>query len=221
MIRDDYLMRMLEEFIPALIRVLLNRQGEQSPVTADLETLASTHLGLSLTLLKSLPVPDIQRLFTSSGEPDYMRLCMAAELLRAAYEISGQSEKNDQAAAADYAVAMRLYAAALPLIKDMKSETLSGHLLGIMDRIRTHDFPPAVLVDVFRLQAAAGNTAAAAEILGRLANDGCHNIDAEARIFYQGLLDAGDDAVRAGNLDRREIADRLARLFSSYGPPAA
>ncbi|MBN2416323.1 hypothetical protein JXO52_10800 [bacterium] len=122
MIHDDYLMRMLEEFISALIRVLLIRKREQRAVPAELGELASRYLGLDLELLRSLPAEAVQQLLTSSGEPDYLRRYMAAELLREASEGPDGRDKDL------YRKAIHLYRSALPLLRDLENTGVKKRL---------------------------------------------------------------------------------------------
>ena len=68
-IREDFIMRQVEQFVKALAKILLNKKEQtESEFYDQLNSLTLHTVGLDLKSLKEMPVSDLFRLFSISGE---------------------------------------------------------------------------------------------------------------------------------------------------------
>lgn len=82
MIREDYIMRMIHQ-VGDLIRRILNRNISQENIEEDLEALTEQWIGLPASMLLSLPVDHVYRLFEDSDRMVIEKSYLMGEIYRA------------------------------------------------------------------------------------------------------------------------------------------
>lgn len=81
MIRDDYIMRMIEQFTIAITKILFNKNiKNHEKFIIQLDNLSSQFIGLDLKMLHSLSTEEIIPLFTINNNLDSSSCFITAEM---------------------------------------------------------------------------------------------------------------------------------------------
>lgn len=95
MIQRDYVLRLIDQMIRAILAILgLRKAGQFEEAQIRIGDTFKKLLGLDADLVESLAVVDLKRLLSTSGEPDPGKCSVAARLLEEqalVYEAKGQT----------------------------------------------------------------------------------------------------------------------------------
>jgi hypothetical protein len=108
MYRQDYLLRLIEQFAQGLIVLrnrILRRETDRQKVSAEVSDLAQ-QAGLDLGIARSLDVQSLMMWLAPAGQVDQARLWLMAELLY--FEGLGALDAAPEAARADFARALAI-----------------------------------------------------------------------------------------------------------------
>src|SRR5512136_2370405 len=98
MIREDYLMRLIEQFTRAMAQISGFRKAEQYPQAWEaIERAYGQLLGVDARLVHLLSEPDLIGFLKTGGEPDPSKCVIAAELLceeAEIHELQGKPEES-------------------------------------------------------------------------------------------------------------------------------
>lgn len=213
MIRQDYLMRMIQQLSGVLARVAeLRAGGKPDEALDEIGDAYGRFAGLNPSLVHVLGDEDLVALLRARGGLDPQRTYALAELLREEAEIYAEGGRLDEALPRDRK-ALRLYLEVLPELEDAPSPPDLAGLDAVVARLAACDIPRAAQPLLLRHYEVAGRYDQAEDLLFDLLDaDDAPETAELARAFYARLLALPDAALRAGNLPREEVEEGLARL---------
>ncbi len=213
MIRQDYLMRMIQQLSGVLARVPeLRAGGKPDEALDEIGDAYGRFAGLNPSLVHVLGDEDLVALLRARGGLDPQRTYALAELLREEAEIYAEGGRLDEALPRDRK-ALRLYLEVLPELEDAPSPPDLAGLDAVVARLAASDIPRAAQALLLRHYEVAGRYDQAEDLLFDLLDaDDAPETAELARAFYARLLALPDAALRAGNLPREEVEEGLARL---------
>jgi len=98
MFREDYVRRMVEQAVNAVTTVLGLTQLERYPeAQSEVDSALQRLLGLHLSLVTSLPAPELVAMLRWGEKPDIGKLVVLAELLQAEGDIYAAQQQTAQA----------------------------------------------------------------------------------------------------------------------------
>ena len=213
--RDDYLIRLIRQFIETLTGIRSLRAAQQDYAALE----AITKLAARL-----LELPDDGRLRSLREVLAYMgqagpvtldrdrQIALAALLVEAGSIYEAQRRLDDS------------YHCYLQALHRMLEVTLDGsgaalpeyapRVERIAAALRDYSLPSGTLMRLLQYYEQAGAYGKAEDVLALLLDAEPHSREVVAlgRGFYRRLLQVGDDALAAGNLPREEVEEGLARL---------
>ncbi len=213
-IRQDYLMRMIQQLSGVLARIAgLRAEGRHDEALAEIGDAYGRFAGLNPSLIHALGEEDLVALLRARGGLDPQRTYALAELLREEAEIFASEGRPDEALPRDRK-ALRLYLEVLPDLEDTPSPPNLAGLDALVARLEVTDIPAGARELLLRHYETSGRYSQAEDLLFDLLDvePGAPETADLARAFYRRLLALPDAALEAGNLPREEVNEGLARL---------
>ncbi|MDP9366588.1 MAG: DUF6483 family protein [Chloroflexota bacterium] len=213
-IRQDYLMRMIQQLSGVLARVAgLRADGRPDEALEEIGEAYGRFAGLNPSLVHALSEEDLVALLRARGGLDPQRTYALAELLREEAEIFAEAGRPEEAIPRDRK-ALRLYLEVLPELEDAPSPPDLAGLDAVLARVDPTAIPTAGRELLLRHYEGVGRFGEAEDLLFDLldADDHAPETADLARAFYARLLALPDAALEAGNLPREEVEEGRARL---------
>lgn len=211
---QDYIMRMIEQLVAGIARIMRLKEEDRLEECEDLlsDTLR-TFYGLNERSVDMMPHDDLVAIASLGGLPDAERCALLAQLIMEKADLAARKGDGGQAAALRVK-ALAVYLTALLADADYHTAEHRGRVDGLIDLAAGYALPPDTWWKLFRYHEGAGRFAKAEDALWRLLDDTGTRAAAaeEGRAFYQRLLVKGDAELTRGNLPRAEVEDGLARL---------
>jgi hypothetical protein len=214
MIEKDYIMRLIQQLVAFLSKILFNKsikQYEQAFVHVD-EALQQL-LGLTLDEALTLPMAELEQRL-QGDEKEYAEKCFVlAELLREDGEIAELSKRQVFMILQSFERALSLYltaAGADERFNDTSHQQKIRHLANRLLADPSFDADASMVFFDFHFW--NGNYARAENILFRLLQDGHTEMVEKGRIFYAGLAEKSEKDLVAGGLSHEEVAEGLREL---------
>ncbi len=214
MIRQDYLVRMIQQLAGVLAQIAgLRADGRHDEALEEIGDAYGRFAGLNPSLIHALGDEDLVALLRARGGLDPQRTYALAELLREEAEIFAEGGRPEEALPRDRK-ALRLYLEVLPELENSSSPPDLAGLDAVVARVDASDFPPTARAHLLRHFEAVGRYDRAEDFLFDLLDAGNNPAETAelARAFYARLLALPDAALEAGNLPRDEVEEGLARL---------
>ena len=214
MIRQDYLLRMIQQLSGVLARIAgLRAGGRDDEALDEIGDAYGRFAGLNPSLIHTLGEEDLVALLRARGGLDPQRTYVLAELLREEAEIFAARDRPDEAIPRDRK-ALRLYLEVLPDLDDLSSPPDLTGLDAVLARLDATDIPAAARAPLLRYYEVTGRYDQVENLLFDLLDDATVEEEAAglARDFYLRLLALPDAMLDAGNLPREEVEEGLARL---------
>ncbi|MEF3302373.1 DUF6483 family protein [Paenibacillus sp. GYB003] len=224
MFRNDYVMRMIEQFGQAL-GVLLGLKRQLKPQEA-LELVGETYkrlFGLNPNLLRALSERDLIDLLNRQGEASAEKLLVIAGLMKEEAELHAMLDRpSDSYRLNAKALNLTLMAAGEQTAADWLD--VPGQVEELLGRLAGYELPAATKGLLWPYYEAAGRFADAEDVLFELLDDcdqvaatgeeteerdGCRALLEQALRFYERLLALPEDALEAGRLPIGEVRDGL------------
>ncbi len=218
MIRQDYLMRLLDQLAQALARVLSLRDNNTPEEALDFLRRESERLiGIEGGLLEVLP-PDALRKMTASAEHAIVAARVLEEIALIREE---QGQPHEATAAAVKAFA--LYAAVVHIDPTAADEAYRKRITAFGDACAERGPTPAELRDLMRGYEALGAFARAEDALFALLDsvESPQDYLSEGLDFYERLSEKSDEELAQGGLPRSEIPDGIEELQEKTGATAS
>ena len=214
MLRQDYILRMIQQLAQAVARLTARARTEDPAVVyAELHEALKDLTGLDFDVLDSLPLASVLQVLEADNDPNPARVLAIAECSFIRARLADATDQKDTALRARV-MALTLYLETFTLFRHealAQAENRAEHLLTEFEAI---DLPRDTILRLFRYRAATGRFAEAENALFDLVERGLASsavID-EGRAFYRRLLDLEDEQLAAGELPRDEVIDGLAEL---------
>jgi hypothetical protein len=216
MLRQDYIIRQIEQLVRFVARLLrLLKQESEQQAGDEIDSGLRNLSGLSLELIKTLSLRGLLDMMRSGDKIDVFRSLAVAELLYIHGEVS-RRRGDDRAALTARVKALTLYMEALISFRHpalAEPETRAQELIGLLGDI---ELPRETMIRVCRYYLTIGRFADAEDVLFEMieAGTGGSATVAEGIAMLEGLLDRSDSELEAGNLPRDEVEEALQQLRS-------
>lgn len=217
MIHQDYLMRAIEMFVAALMKILKLKQEDYEEALEEINLLSRKVLGLSAKSLNTLSETEILSLLSKEGQPDVDRSIIAAVLLKEEAEIYHRLLDTQQS-----------YPRCIKALNLLLRTLLTGYEVHlprqytepdeILTSLAEYELPTESILLLMSYYETKGMYAKAEDQLYILwEKDREDPALAERGIaFYRRLLEKDDDTLSAGNLPRDEVSEGLTRFLEQY-----
>lgn len=216
MLTEDYIMRMINQALAVLLRVLgFKKAGRHQEALQEIDQALEELLGLRADLIKRLDDDSLLESLTQGETLDTDRLALVADFYKEEGDIyAAQNLTNDSYFS--HLRALNFYVEVVladgPLNLPPPHEKIEALLGGIGNL----SLPPDTLYTLFVYFERLGQFQRAGAMLGRLA--AIPELQAEVRSeqqeFYERLLEKTDDELVKGGLAREEVEARLGRIES-------
>lgn len=218
MIEKDYIMRLIQQLVAFLSKILFNKsikQYEQAFLHVD-EALQQL-LGLTLDDALTLPMAELERRL-QGDEKEYAEKCFVlAELLREDGEIAELSKRQVFMILQSYERALTLYITAANADERFNDRSHQQKIRHLAQRLLDDPaFDADASTAFFDFQFWTGDYAKAENILFRLLQQGHKEVLDKGKIFYAELAKKSDALLQAGGLSRQEVEEGL-RELERYG----
>lgn len=203
MFQKDYILRLIEQFIKILARVLkLREQGQHEQAIQEISEAYRTLLGLSAEMVHSLSEEQLREFLHVGARWNPERCEVLAALLKEEGENLVPSGRIEDAAI--------LFAKSLSLYLEIphKAEPISD----LIEKLKDFRFSNPMLRKLFRYYERMGCYDVAENILFELAECGEPKILDQGREFYERLKRKTPTELKQGNLPLEEIEEGLQQL---------
>ena len=214
MLRNDYIMRLIEQFTQAMALILgfKNAQKYQDALDLTAETIQQL-FGVDAKFIDTIPDEDLMVLLrTNDGiEPD--KAIIIAALQKEAgdiFEAAGDSDSSYIRHSKALNLLLEVYNHDTPTnLPDYLNETGIAGLIAKLDR---YELPEATKLRLLLYYEKAGNFAKAEDLLYDMIETGQPEIIDRGIAFYRRIALKSDQQLEAGNLPREEVQEGLAEL---------
>jgi tetratricopeptide (TPR) repeat protein len=213
MLRNDYLMRLIEQFTQAIALILGFKKAKEykKSLTAIQDTVQQI-FGVDAKFIDTIPEEDLLILLKVDGNIDPDRAVMIAALQRITGEIYEAQKELDLSYFA-YLKSLTLY---LEVFNHDGDTLLSDYLSEIeplIGKLEHYELPCRTKHRLWRYYEKTGNYAKAEDLLYELieADERESDILGQGVGFYERLLTKTDPELNAGNLPREEVEEGLTK----------
>ena len=212
MIRDDYILRMIDQIAAVVAKLLLKKTVKTAEeVRSDLESAAAQWIGLDYSTLLRLSRDSLHSLLSSGGKPDAEKCYAAAQLMFADARLREKQGAPEEAATL-YAKSLDLLLSgtehAAGTLRTATEETVDGIVLALESR----EIPLELAKKLIVHYELGGRYSHAEDLLFDLADAGDPCAWEIGEPFFRRLLEKSDTDLERGCLPRDEVEDGLAEL---------
>jgi len=217
MIREDYIMRMIEQLVKVVSKILFNKEmGNYQEANDNIESALTNISGLDYNLLNELSAKDIISLLgiTKDDRTVSIKCIVIAKLLKEKAEIKELINGGNPASIHDYQTALNLYLEGI-LSNKNKDISLSDYYLDVKKIIKTlkDEISQDIRFSLFRFYELSGEYDKAENELFMLKDLNYPDIESEGIKFYKNLEKLSDIDLIKGNLSKKDVTQGLAEFI--------
>jgi hypothetical protein len=213
MIRSDYFMRQIEQFVNALAEIIFGKKNKQETLL-ELDKIAKNYLGLDIAIIESMSFNQLKTVFEIDINQYHMKCFMAAELLYKKFKTERLDIDSSMINLENYLKSFELYFEAIQDNKYFQNLNVYDRMNELIKVISKYQIVPNIKFKIMRFFEISGNFAAAEDMLFDLIDEKYNRIQEEGIKFYTRLLDLSDSKLAMGNLPREEVYEGLVRFKS-------
>jgi tetratricopeptide (TPR) repeat protein len=214
MIKNDYIMRMIEQIAAIAASIIgLKREKKHEEIQLIMDDAFKRFLGLNLQSVDMLSYRDIVNIISTSEKVDPGKLLILGELLKQQadlYDARGKSEK----AYTLYLKSIQGYMEALLMDSDFCSEKYISEIDEIISILKPYEIPDGVKELLFKYYERTGEYGKAEDTLFEQLEDS--NYDGRTIengiAFYERLMDKDREELIKGNLPMQEVMEGYSKL---------
>lgn len=215
MIRNDYIMRLIEQLVQVLAKIVFNKKaGNLADAETDLENAFNNIVGLNSQLIDSLSSQDIITLLNINKDKQAaaVKSLFTAKLLKEKAELNSLSKKNSNQEL-DYHKILGLYIYGI-LNNDNTEIDMSIYFDDVEElaKIINNELTHETRFELFRVYDISGRYDKAENELFRLKESGFPDILTAGISFYTKLENTSDEILLKGNFSREEVSAGLKAL---------
>jgi len=219
---QDYIMRMIEEFVTFVGKLMSRIQrGEIKEARKEIETFYRDMLSHDAGLLHTFSDRDLIARLSQGGSFDAAKGLNLAKVLMIDAELLDRTEAGQAAgmpiARVKYLLAFGLLTEAAAKEGDDFPEWAETDLAALAAKLADWELPPDLLRKLFRYEESQGRFGKAEDALFRLQASGFSGIEQEGRLFYARMDALSDEQLMQGNLPREELEEGRARFQQPPG----
>ena len=217
MIRQDYIMRMIEQLVEVLSKILFNKKTENyQEALNNIDTAFKNIVGLDYSLISSLSAKDIISLLgIYKDDPSAsIKYIIIARLLKERIEIKNLSDGKDLISIHDYQKILNLYLEGI-LNNSSKEAALAEYYLDIKEIVEKlrNEIPDDISFKLFRFYEFIREYDKAGQELFKLKDKYYPNIKDVGIKFYRNLEKLSDADLQKTNLSKKEVEDALSEFL--------
>lgn len=212
MIRQDYLMRMIDQFVKALAKILFNKQSENyNDALTNIDDAFKTIVGLDYDIINRLSANDIIALLGISKDESEIKLkcVIIAKLLKEKTDLAKQNSDDNPDSLNNYQKALSLY---LYYLLSNHTETNLGNYHSDVKEILEYisdEMPVETRFSLFKYYELFGEYDKAEDELFKLKNLNYPHIEETGILFFKMLEKLNDEELSKGNFTKEEITQGL------------
>jgi len=213
MIRNDYIMKMIQQLVKALAVILkLKESGRHDDAMREIDGAMQRICGLNSQLVNGLSEASLVATLKGGITIDHGKALVLAELLTQEGDVC-EARGDEDAAYARYYKALYLYLEVFAGEDEFRLADETPKVDALVARLEDYVLPTAAMERLVTFYEREGDFAAAEDALDLLLEeDDTNETRATARAFYARLLARSDDELAEGNFTRAEAAEGLARI---------
>jgi hypothetical protein len=214
MLTEDYIMRMINQAIYVLRKILgLKGAGKYQEALLEIDLMLEALLGLKSSLVKRLDDESILNSLTQQEKLDTDRLYVVAELIREEGEILAEMQREEESALS-FLRALHFY---LEVVLSGGAPTFNlphEHIKDLFQRLHAYQLPSDTLYLLFCYYEDTGRYARASSVLEKMGNDPKTQAEViqEQIEYFERLLEKTDEVLLSGGVTRADIEKRLEEL---------
>jgi hypothetical protein len=214
MLRNDYIMRMIEQFINALAQIQLYKKGEDylRAFQASEETFQQL-FGVNSAFFNMVPTEDLLSLLQTDGILDRDKTIMIAALLKLEGDIY-EAQKDPEESSFRHLKSLDLYLEAFLCNSRIELAQHFSDIGELVSSLEDYELPEETNQRLWRYYEKDSQYAKAEDIIYALMENGRDERGTleQGIYFYERLINKSDRDLIAGNLPRDEVEDGLAGL---------
>ena len=216
MIRQDYIMRMIEQLVRVLMEAAaLKKAQKYTEALLTVDQALQQLSGFDSKFVNSLPDDSLIALLKTGDALDADKCIIMADLLEMEgdiYEVQGQFEESYYR----HLKALNLFLAAFLSHTQTSLPHHFAQIEPIIEKLEPYDLPRETKHKLWPYYEQVGRYAQAEDLLYELieAEPGSNELVGQGISFYQRLLQRSNQQLITGNLPRAEIEEGLAELMA-------
>jgi hypothetical protein len=212
MIRDDYIMRLIEQITAAMAKILLGKEFQHvEEVEENLQSASMNWVGLDYKTLRRMPNDSILDILSPGGTLNAAKCYAVVQLFLTEARLHERRGRSAEAPS--------LYARSLDLMLT-SYERLEARLKNEMDRsieqavssLTQYGLPVELTRKLVVYYERVGQYARAEDCLFELVDAGDKSARSIGEALYGSLAEKRDSELRRGNLSRAEVAEGIREL---------
>ncbi len=217
MIRDDYILRMIQQFAGFLAQLLSRmKTGEVEEAQQEILSASLNYLGLDFETLLGSSSEELLAFFASEDQSGKSKCYIAAQLVFADARLC-ELQKRSSDAAGRYVKSLDLLLACFEHLDDAIRDEASDRIDEIVPRLRDIDHPVALIKKLMLFHEQLGRYSLAEDRLFDLVDLGEEGTLELGKSFYERLMVKSDSDLEKGNLPRSEVCEGLEELKARLG----
>lgn len=168
MLTEDYIMRMINQMIAVLTKLIgLKNAGQYQEAQQMIDQSLEQLLGLKPNLLRNMEDESILNLLTSQGELGTERLYILAQLYQHEGDILS-AQKRDREAVLDYQRALNFYLQVAAKQADHESTQLNQKISDLFNELKNVNLPIEILYQLFDYFERNGDSVSVDDVITKL-----------------------------------------------------
>lgn len=213
MIRQDYIMRMIEQLVKVLTKILLSKKaGNFNAALNTIEDALNTIVGLDYNTINQLSAKDIIALLGISKDSTTVNIkCIViAKLLKEKTDLAKQNGNDNSILVYGYQKAMALYLHGILNYKNVEID-INSYYSDVKEIAKNifDEIPDDTRYSLFKFYELIGELDKAEDELFKLQNLHYPNIEEEGMLFFGNLAKLSDIQLLKGNLSKEEVEQGL------------
>ena len=217
MIRQDYIMRMIEQLAKVLSKILFNKKTENyQEAFNNIDTAFKSIAGVDYSLISSLSAKDIISLLgiykddTSAS----IKYIIIARLLKERIEIKKLSDKEELVSIYDYQKILYLYLEGILNNRSMEASLIEYYsdVKEVVKEIEA-EIPKDIRFKLFQFYEFIGEYDKARGELFKLRALSYPNIEGEGFKFFRNLEKLNETDLEKGNISKKEVIEGLSEFY--------
>lgn len=214
MIRQDYLMRMIEQLVKVLTKILFNKEsGNYNAALNNIDDAFNMLVGLDYKIVNQLSAKDLIALLGISKDDTAVNIkCIViAKLLKEKADIVKQNSNDNLTLLYNYQKALTLYLHGILNNKNYEIN-LNNYYTDVKEIVKNilDEIPVEARYNLFKFYKLIGEYNRAENELFKLKNLHYPQIEEEGIIFFRNLEKLSDVELFKGNFSKEEVVEGLA-----------
>jgi len=206
MIRNDYIMRLIEQFVRILSELISKQKSlTTEQIYTELDKAAINYLSLDLELLNKMTWTELLHFFTHNEERDAARCYIAAEMILTYAYLN----KRHMDIPEPRIKALALYLEAITTSPELQKSEYFNKVNDVLEKVSAVEIPEDLKLILFRFYELTNEYGRAENILFELTELAIPDLEKIGIDFYQRLLKLSDQELAAGNLPREEVQEGM------------